>query len=471
METGLSSPHWELKDFLSPLCRYALQDNSQASTLPGMGSNQKTEEKKSGGGIARAFSSRNFRLFWYGHFAFILGVWINRLAVGWITWELTQSATWLGIVGAAAMIPMIFLGPLAGATADRYGHRPQLVTATFIGASFVAVIALLHVTSLLTPISLLLLVACGGVTRSFTVPARSAMVPALVDKKDLSAAIGVNGASYHGGRFIGPAIGGVVLAGWGAGAALFLVAAISICTGFLLMALELEDRGVASKSKKRLLGDLADGFRYTFQHKAIRSVMIMITVATFFLEPYFEMLPAFADLVFGTGETGLAQLMTATGTGAMIGGLRLAQRGRTEGLVRIQLSGLFGGAIGVLVFAKSEMLFLSLGALFVTGFCVVIALIATTSLIQNSVDDAYRARVMSLSSVLVTGGPAVGAIVIGRAADSFGLSAPISVSVALGLIVWILGAPKVWRSKDQLEGSDVISQPEPPAPPSAKPAE
>ena len=408
---------------------------------------------KSGSGIVRAFTSKNYRVFWYGHFSFILGVWINRMAVGWITWQLTASATWLGIIGAAAMVPLIFFGPLAGAAADRYGHRRQLVIATFIGACFTGTIAALHVSGLLTPEILLVLATGGGITRSFTVPARNAMLPSLVDKEDLPAAIGVNGASYHGGRFVGPAIGGVVLANWGPGEALFLVTAISIFTCLLLLALQIDDRGVARNSKKRLVGDLLDGFTYTFQHKAMRSVMLMVTVSAFFLEPYMEMLPAFADLVLQSGETGLALLMTATGSGAMIGGLWLAQRGRMEGLVRIQLTGLVLGAISLAVFANSLTPIVSLISLFVTGFGVVIAMISTNSLVQNTVDNTYRARVMSLNAVLISGGPALGALVIGRAADSFGLSPPVSVSVALGLLVWIFGVQTVWKYRGELEQS------------------
>ncbi len=405
-----------------------------------------------GGGIARAFSSRNFRIFWLGLISYNLGVWINRLAIGWLTWELTHSTTWLGLIGAASMLPMIIFGPISGTTADRLGHRFQLVTATVIGGMFTCVTATLVLTGLITPHLLFALVLCGGTTRSFTVPARNALVHALVDEKTLSAAIAVNAATYQGSRFIGPAVGGFFLALGGVGLALFAYAGAAFFTATLLIFLNIRGEGGRSRQRGGFFSELADGFRYTYAHRGIRAVMMMTAASTLFMEPYFEMLPAFADRVFALGEEGLAQLMAATGAGAMLGGLWLAQRGRAEGLTRILATGLITAAMGLLVLASSKIYAVALGALFVTGFSLVIASISIQSLIQHAVASELRARVISLNGMLFVAGPALGAILIGWAAERLGLGLSMSVSICLGIVLWLAALRSIFRNRGELEG-------------------
>lgn len=404
------------------------------------------------GGIARAFASRNYRLFWVGTLANNLGVWINRLAIGWLTWELTHSAAWLGVMGAGAMVPMLILGPISGAMADRHGYRFQLTCATFIGSFITTVTATLVVTDLIFPELLLALVLGGGTTRSFSVPARNALVHSLVGKDDLSAAIAVNAATYQGLRFIGPAVGGFLLVAGGPGWALYTHAGLAFFTAAFLLMLRISAEGRPKAARGRFLSELADGFRYTYRHEGIRAVMVMTAVTTLFLEPYFEMLPAFADGIFKLGEEGLAKLMSATGAGAMLGGLWLAQRGRAEGLVRILAGALILGSVSLLILAWSQAFFLTLGALFVTGCALVVTGVAIQSLIQHSVAPELRARVISLNSMLVVGGPALSAILIGLAADRFGLAIPVSVSVGLGIGLWALGLPALLRHREALEG-------------------
>jgi len=390
------------------------------------------------GGIARAFSSRNFRLFWYGHFSFIIGVWVNRASVAWLTWEMTGSETWLGYMGAAGMIPMLFFGPLSGATADRYGHRRQLQIATSIGGLFPFAMATMVLTETITPIALLVLTLMGGTTRAFNVPARNAMVHALVDKKDISAVIAVNGASYHSGNFIGPAIAGAVLFYGNVATALYTYAAVSFGVVILYKFLDIEDGGTAKKDRKGIGAELAEGFSYAYNHAGIRNLMIMTAIVTLFLQPFMEMLPAFATEVFARKVEGYAMLATAAGLGAMFGGLWLAQRGRTEGLMRILLTSTVIGVLSVVAFSQTTNFYVSMVEMFLSGIALVSSGICTLSLIQNSVEAKVRARVISFNGVLVTGGPALGAIIIGTVAEQYGVQNPVLVSALIGLAIWLI---------------------------------
>ncbi|MDP6174513.1 MAG: MFS transporter [Rhodospirillales bacterium] len=256
-------------------------------------------------GIVRAFRSRNFQLFWVGAVANNLGVWISRLAIAWLTWDLTHSTAWLGVMGAGSMVPILFLGPISGATADRHGYRFQLISSTIIGGLITTAAATLVVTDIIFPELLLALVLGRGITQSFDVPARNALVHSLVDKADLSAAIGVNAATYQGLRFVGPAVGGFLLVAGGPGWALYGHAGLAFFTGAFLLMLRIDGEGRAKAARGQFFSELVAGFRYTYRHGGIRVVMLMTAVTTLFLEPYFEMLPAFADEVFKLGEQGV----------------------------------------------------------------------------------------------------------------------------------------------------------------------
>lgn len=403
------------------------------------------------GGFARAFASREFRIFWIGHFAHVLSVWIYRLAVAWLTWELTESTAWLGFMAAGNMLPSVFFGPLAGATADRWGHRTQLLVATTVGGIIALIVTVLVAIDRIQVELLLVLVTVSGIARSFNVPARGALIPSLVPRADISAATAVNGASFHGSGFLGPALFGLIIATTDITVALFTYTIGVVLTAVTLVMLKTRDAPPRSRGFSGLTSELADGFRYTARHPGIRLMMVMTAILSFFLHAYLDMLPAVTSRIFERGPEGLAQLTAAAGLGALIGGLWLAQRGRTGGLVAILLANVLAAALSLLAFVATTVFWVSLASLFVTGFAMVSAGIATLSLIQNSVDGALRARVLSMNAVLVIAGPALGAVGIGWAATYHGVRLPIAASACLALCVWLWAARAVWRERGALE--------------------
>jgi predicted MFS family arabinose efflux permease len=170
-----------------------------------------------------------------------------------------------------------------------------------------------------------------------------------------------------------------------------------------------------------------------------------------FVQPALDMLAAFAATVLAMDEHGLGRLAATFGCGAMCGGLFIAWRGRNEGLTRILVTGVAAGLAALAVFSLSRTLWLSIPALFMSGFCVVVASTAASSLIQNTVEPALRARVMSLDSMISTGAPALGATMIGWAGSHFGVQAPLFVAATLGLIVMAVSHRHVRSETRNLE--------------------
>ncbi|MBM3607018.1 MAG: MFS transporter [Alphaproteobacteria bacterium] len=384
------------------------------------------------GGIAHAFRNRNFRIYWTGNLTHTITVWVNRMAFGWLTWEMTHSPLWLGIVAAANMAPSAIIAPFAGVTADRYGHRTQLVTATYLGAVLALVMTFLVAFDMMTIGLLAGLSLLTGFIRAFNVPARSAMVSSLVERQYLSSAIGVNSATFHGGNFVGPLIGGLLIKYFGISLAFFSYALgeFIAATSFLLLNIV---RTSPAGKKFRLFSDLADGLRYTFSHAGIRAMLILSAATNMFVNPYLEMLPAFVAQVYKLDVTGLTYLTSATGCGAMIGGLWIAQRGRLDGLVRLQLILLLAAYCAIAAFAYTDKLAFAMFWLFIAGFALVAAQTCNSTLVQSAAAAQLRARVISLNGVIFVSGPAIGALLIGFAAEKTGVQAPMIASALLAL--------------------------------------
>lgn len=402
------------------------------------------------GGIAKAFESRNFRIYWTGNFTHTITVWVNRMAIAWLTWELTHSPAWLGIMAAANMLPTIVLGPIGGVTADRFGHRFQLMTATYVGGFLALLMTILVAFDAINVHWLAFLVLITGVVRSFNVPARSSLVSTLVERQYLSSAIGINSASFHGGNFIGPVIGGLLINYFGISLAFLAYAAgeFIAATSFMLLSLPPQQR---SGKRFRLLSDLAEGLRYTWNHAGILSVLMLTLVTALFVHPYIEMLPAFVSKVYHMDAAGLAYLTASTGGGAMIGGLWIARRGRLDGLVRIQLTTLVLAYVGIFGFAASDTLPLAMACLCVAGFSLVAAQTSAATLIQNAVDPALRARVVSLNGVIIVSMPAFGSLAIGWIAEYLGVQGPVMTAAAIALIFLALLGGKTWRNARAME--------------------
>lgn len=402
------------------------------------------------GGIAKAFESRNFRTYWIGNFTHTITVWVNRMAIAWLTWELTHSPAWLGVMAAANMLPTIVLGPIGGVTADRFGHRFQLVSATYVGGFVALLLTILVAMDALNVEWLAVIVLVTGIIRAFNVPARSSLVSNLVERQYLSSAIGINSASFHGGNFIGPVIGGLLINYFGISWAFFAYAMgeFIAATSFLLLQLAPQQR---SGKKFRLFSDLAEGFAYTWNHAGILSVLTLTMVTALFVHPYIEMLPAFVSKVYNMDAAGLAYLTASTGGGAMIGGLWMARRGRMEGLVRIQLAMLTLAYAAIFVFAAATWLPLAMAALCVAGFSLVSAQTSASTLVQNAVDPALRARVVSLNGVIIVSMPAFGAIGIGLIAEYLGVRIPVMAAAVIALACLALLARRAARNARTLE--------------------
>jgi MFS family permease len=386
--------------------------------------------------IVRVLSHPNFGIYTAGNAVSLTGTWMQRIVTGWLIWDLTQSATWLGLIAFADLFPTVLLGPIGGAFVDRWDRLRVTKITQFLAMLQATILFMLTATGHITPMLLLLLTAFLGIVAAFNQPARLALTPALVPPSDLTSAVAINSLVFNVARFIGPAAAGVIIASVGVPIAYAVNACTFLAFLFALSRVRLDPTAPPTEAPAGLFRDLAAGLRYTTSHVGIASVLVLMIAVGLGARPLVELLPGFAAQVFDSGATGLAILTSAIGFGAILAGIWLGGRGDQSGLTRILMLMSLLLALSSALFAATEKLWAGAAVLVVAGFGMAATGIAAQTLIQISVAGAMRGRVLGIYSLLFRGGPAVGALMMGAAADYVGLRLPIVAgSVAILLIV------------------------------------
>jgi MFS family permease len=389
------------------------------------------------GGIAQTLGNPVYRRYWTSNTINTTGRWLYRTAVGWLTWELTESTSWLGIIAFADTFPMVIFPPIAGAFADRLGSL-VVVRASQFGAALVAtVFGALALSGAITIEMVLILTALFGSVEALSVPARMSLIHALVPQRDLAPAIALNSTTFNAARIVGPAIAGSLIL-WVSSAAVIALSALTFIQFALVLLTIRADAPVGGQAPSRgLIADIGNSVRYALGHRGIRFLMILLGVSGLFVRPFMELLPGFAAQVFDRGPEGLAILLSSIGAGAMISGLWIAQRGRTAGLTFIVTFGVLTSGLSLMLFTVSGHIWLAAFFLVLTGFTMLMGGVGAQTLIQNAVDAAMRARVMSLFVIISWGLPAVGALIMGWLATFFGLQATVAAGALLAVLTWL----------------------------------
>jgi MFS family permease len=405
------------------------------------------------GNVARALANRNYRLYATGNAISLVGTWLQRVAVGWLAWQLSHSGTWLGLVAFADLFPTVVLSPFSGALADRH-NRLRVVLGTQIAAMLQAgILAALTALDAISVEGLFVLTLLLGAANGINQPARLALIPSLVDRTQLPSAVAINSVVFNGARFVGPAVAGIVIAE-GSIALAFLLNALSYVAFLVaLLRLTIAEEEMRPAGRNLLRASL-DGYRYAARHPGIGGMLLLMTATSFAVRGYVELLPGFTDTVFHRGAQGLAWLTATTGLGAVVGGIVMARRGRLAGTTALIVANTLLMAFAILGFTATENYWLALPCLFVAGFAMVVSSIGAQTLIQTAVEATMRGRIMALYGMIFRGGPALGALVMGTASDATGLRAPIAAGALLCIGFWLWAKLRESRIAAALERSE-----------------
>ncbi len=390
--------------------------------------------------LARALRHRNFRLFYVGQGASMSGLWMQYTAMAWLVFRLTDSAAVVGVTTLAMQGPGLFLGPIAGALADRHDKRRILVVTQVLALATSVVLGLLTVSGVVRPWHVVLVAFAAGLARAVEVPTRHAFLPELVTRDDLSNAVALNSALFNIARLTGPAFAGLLIP-WAGEGWCFLsnaVAGLGIIGALLAMRLK---KHVGTRGRVRgLVGDIVEGLAYVRSEPSIRAALGALLVVATFGMPYGVLMPSFAQRMLGGGPETYSILQVAIALGALAGALRLAARLEVEGIDRWSMFAGMGFGLGLVGLSFTRSTVAACLVLVLVGVAFIIQLASVNTLLQTLAPDHLRGRIMSLNSSLLLGVFPISGLVAGVLADRIGEAWVIGSGGALVIVgAFILG--------------------------------
>jgi len=371
--------------------------------------------------IFRAFKYPNYRLYYYGQSISLIGTWVQNIAMGWLLYRLTGSALLLGTVAFAQQIPSLFIMPFAGVLADRFNRRKVIIISQAAAMVVAFVLAFVVLLDFVTVPMIITLAAINGIILAFDTPFRNSFVPDMItDRADLGNAIALNSSLYNLARFIGPPIGGVLIALVGEGWCFFINGVSFIAVLVCLFAMNVKKQK-AREIKGSVIRELKEGISYALGEKPLRYLLTLVMLSSFFGLPFQALLPVFAADVLEGGSELLGILTGALGFGALSGAFYLAARKHvhTIPLTTFRTALLF--AIGLGIFALSPVRALSFIMMAATGFGMIVHFNSTNALIQTISDEDKRGRVVALYSLSFMGITPLGSLAAGWVSEFIGV--------------------------------------------------
>ena len=366
-----------------------------------------------------ALNSPSFRLYLFGSFIALNGLWIQRIIIGWLAWEISNSPFYVGIAAFLSLAPTIFSGPIFGVLID----RANIKVAFFLSYSAMilcsSILFFLILTDLLTIKSLLLICLFIGIIASAAHPIRMSLAPRLIDESQVPSLVALTAVNFNTSRLIGPAIGGFLIQYLGASGTIL----ISIFTylpvmGFIMF---VKPRDLISDDKNRsLIFDFFEGIKLIFSNSVIKFSIVLSGLTAFVGRGVLETLPLISEGVFNQGPTGLGLITATAGAGALFSSIAKALGKAEISGTNISNSTLFAALtipIVVLLIGYANSFLISLFLIFILGFLATTIGISIQSKIQLELKDVFRGRVMSIWIMINMGSAAFGSIIFGLVSD------------------------------------------------------
>ena len=380
----------------------------------------------------------DFRVLWIGNVGTMLGQWIQFAAQGYLVFHLTGSPFQVGAIGFTRGITAVGFSPFAGTITDRFSRKSVLMVMTAVSATVATFLAFLIITDVIQVWMLYPLAALEGFGDAINQPARQVMIYDVVGGEDLPNAIAVNSLGSNTMRIVGPALAGGLIGTLGIQAAFALQAAAY--AGSVFATSRIKTRGTPTgRITVSVLASMADGIAYARRNRDVLLLVIMSGIPSLLVYPYVQFIPVFAKDVLHVGSIGFGFLASAVGYGSIIGALLAANltQIRKRGQILVWTTVIYMAL--VTAFALSNVYALSFGFLVVAGIANSVYLMFNQVMVQLTVDDEYRGRVLSLY-VMVNGVTPFSALLMGTLIDQFGAQATVASFTGLATaIVLVIG--------------------------------
>jgi len=402
----------------------------------------------------RALGHRNYRYYFFGQAVSVLGSWVQQVALSWLIYRLTGSVALLGVTTFAALLPMLLVGPLAGAWIDRRDKRRLLILVQGLLGLQAAVLSVLTAMDAIGPNLIVAMSATLGLLNAFDAPLRQSQIGVFVgNRADLPNALALNAMLFNSGRFLGPPLAGLVL-GLTSEAVCFAINAVSFS------ALAFGVSRIRVPEVPRAVGSMGQVFReglsYVWTEYPVRMLIFVLATVNVTASSYAVLLPVFAKDVFGGDARMLGWLWGAAGAGAFLGTVFLATRKHMLGLIKVVLGGACISALGLLAFSHNQALLLALPSMAAVGFGISVCNVGVNMLLQSMAPDHLRGRVVSFFSSTRFGLDAIGGLLAGLLAARTGVQMAMLIEGAVLVLffIWTLRIFGRLRTEVSLRAGD-----------------
>jgi MFS family permease len=385
-----------------------------------------------------AMRHRNFRLYFWGQLVSVVGVWMQSTAQQWLVYRITGSQASLGMVTFINFLPVLLFSLFMGVVTDQFPRRKLLIFTQIWFMLLAIILAMLTWVGLVQYWHILLLSFLLGFGNALDMPARQAFVVEMVDgnKSDVMNAVSINSALFNVARIIGPAIGGAVVAAVGEAPAFAINGISYLAVIFALLLMKLSPQPAAA-TRANPIERMKAGFRYIFGQRDILGLVVMVAAISMVGFGSLTLVPVFARDILKIGADGFGSLLSWQGVGALIGAFLLIFLGDRFHKGRLLLFSRFLLGPGIIGLAFSRIPWISMALMAVLGYSLITQLVLTNTLIQTTVPDELRGRVLSTYTWALGGFYPLGSLMMGFLGDQIGAPQAAMVS-GVGCLVLIV---------------------------------
>ncbi|WP_029191360.1 MFS transporter [Paenibacillus elgii] len=367
-----------------------------------------------------ALTHKNYRYFWFGQCVSLIGTWMQNIGQSWLVLTLTGSPLLLGVVGTIQFLPVTCFSLFAGALIDKFPKRNILIVTQTVSMFLALILSALVFTDTVKYGYILVLAFLLGLTNTFDMPTRQAFNIEIVGKEDLMNAIALNSTTFNLARIVGPAIGAGMMAYLGAGWCFLLNGLSFIAVIYGLLQIRTTPYVREKKKDTGLLKEIKDGIVYISKDRLLARTLLLVAVVGTMAYNFSVLIPVFTKDVLHMQEKTYGLMMSCLGAGSLLGALMMSFRSKKGPRLSVIIACCLLISVFLLLNGMAGSVYTFGLLLALQGFCNILFSTNCNSSLQIHSKEEYRARVMSVYSLVFAGSTPVGNLFAGYAADHYG---------------------------------------------------
>jgi len=382
-----------------------------------------------------ALTHKNFRIYWLGQCVSLIGTWAQSIGQTWLVLSLTGSPLLLGILGAIQFLPITIFSLFAGVFIDRYPKKQIVLITQFTLMILAFTLSALVFTKTVRYEHILILALILGFSYTIDIPTRQAFTIELAGKKDLMNAIALNSATFNLARIIGPAIGALIMASFGAGWCFLLNGFSFMAVITSLLKVEVPPHVKKKVSDNNMLKEIKDGLKYMVREPALLQTILMVFIIGVFIFNFNILIPVFTKNILHQEAKIYGLLMSALGVGSLVGALMVSVKSKSGPNMKILLRSSIMVSLMLILISFTRTYYYTAILLVITGIFNLWFTTTANSTLQMTTKNEYRGRVMSVYSLVFVGATPIGNLFAGLITDMFGANTAFMLSGVLTIVL------------------------------------